>query len=80
MFRLEAPLCAHHSGETLQHQSRADQQHDGHRDFGDDKNVARAARCHAGGRSVRAFLQRFVQVGSRELPRGREPEQDARQR
>ena len=79
MFRLEAALDAQHSRKALQHQTGPGQQQYGERDFGHDQRIARAARCHGPGCRPGAFLQSLVQVGPRELPRGRQAEQHARE-
>jgi hypothetical protein len=77
MFRLEAALGAQHSGETLQHQRRSRQQHYRQGDFCNNQQIARAARGGPGSRSTGAFLQRLVQVGSRELKRRGQAEEHA---
>src|SRR5207244_6222307 len=51
--------------EAAKQQSRADEQHDGERDFGDDERLPQTSMTDAAARLPRAVLQRFPDVGAR---------------
>ena len=76
-LRVEPDVRVLQLQETLDQQPRPDEQQQRHGDFGDDQNVAHvlARPARAG---TPAFFQRLVQVGLRDLNRGRESEQQAR--
>ena len=64
--------------EAADEQRRADQQHQRHRDFGDDEHVADAGAAAARGAAA-ALLQARLQVGAGRLQRRRQAEDDAGQ-
>ena len=75
-MRVEARIDRLQLQEGAKQQPRADQQQQRERDFGDDEQTAQAV-LHSAGRSARILLQRFVNIGSRYLPRRRESEHNA---
>ena len=76
VLRPEAGVDARELREAAQEERGADEQHDGHRDFGDQEAASHPPSARRRRRSS-ALLEHRANRAARRLPRGREAEEDA---
>src|SRR5439155_14963987 len=78
-FFVESQFGLLQAGKTFDEQARADQQHDGKRDFDDDQRTAHPpAACIRSGKAA-SVLEAFVDAALRKTQRGQESAQQGRQ-
>src|SRR5947208_2947511 len=65
MIGANAKVEAHHFAETLQHESRANEQREGQRQLGDDERSPHAPRLHRARAASAAIAQRTASTRSR---------------